>query len=271
MPEDTKPQSKIRIVKSREGRLFRDKAETQAAFDAGGFGGFPWRIAQYRDGWVITDAPGTGPLQPAPKPKPQNEGRRNLAPARGQFEAARTPQQHKETQERSLGVEERDDVMVAYDEIVMCPKCGLRVDDRRQGERCYGSYIREGKSFVCDGFFGEDVSQKKEVYKWTKFGPMSSEYDDEDVRLGCNNDWLVIKRGVWVPLPGRFLEVAQHAHRVKHVKKAGHDRKVPVPIQQYTFITKDDPCGREDFEKYKREGSIARRRARDRAADDDAA
>lgn len=97
-----------------------------------------------------------------------------------------------------------------------------------------------------------------EQFKWVKFHSKSNPMDPDEVVLACNGEVLQIRRNERIPLPQRFLEVAEHARYRHFTQEPGRDRKVDREIHKYPFDVQGD-CTLADFVRWKKAGTKATR------------
>lgn len=97
-----------------------------------------------------------------------------------------------------------------------------------------------------------------ETFHWVRFHNKSNPMDPDEVVLGVNGEVLVIQRNQRVPVPKRFLEVADHARYRHFTQEPGKDRKMDREIHKYPY----DILGtatRGDFLGWKQKGTRANR------------
>lgn len=104
----------------------------------------------------------------------------------------------------------------------------------------------------------QPVAPTAEPYKWVRFHSMANPDDPKDVILACNGEVLQIRRNETIPLPQRFLEIADHSRYLHYTQEPGKDRKADREILKYPFDTLGD-SSREDFVRFKKSGTKATR------------
>jgi len=103
---------------------------------------------------------------------------------------------------------------------------------------------------------GRETGEEK--YTWVIFQSRSNPIDTVNVPLTVNGECLVVKRNERVPMPERFLECADHTRQPHYTQEPGDTRKVVTWIKTYGY-ERLGPATREDFEKFRREGTKATR------------
>jgi len=104
------------------------------------------------------------------------------------------------------------------------------------------------------------AAPEPEKYFWVSFHTKSNAQDPEEVILGCNGEVLQITRGKVIPIPQRFLEVADHSRFKHYNQEPGKDRKVDREIHKYPYEIKREAT-KADFVTWKRRGTIETRQA----------
>lgn len=104
----------------------------------------------------------------------------------------------------------------------------------------------------------QDAPGRSEPYKWVRFHHKSNPMDPDEVVLGVNGEVLIVRRNERVPMPQRFLEVADHATYRHFTQEPGRDRKVDREIHKYPYDVLGEAT-REDFIRWKRAGTKATR------------
>lgn len=95
-----------------------------------------------------------------------------------------------------------------------------------------------------------------DVVWWVIFSEKSATHQTRDVELGVNGEMLVIQRGKRVPVPEKFLEVADHAKYPIWKQEPGEVRKVAGYVLTYPY-QKLDRATLKDFTDFKKDGAEA--------------
>jgi len=93
----------------------------------------------------------------------------------------------------------------------------------------------------------------KEQYFEVVFAEKGHQNDTRDVQLTVNGECLVIKRGVTVVVPQRFLECADHTLYPEYEQEPGKDRKITSWVKTYQY-NKLREATREEFDRMKKKG-----------------
>lgn len=92
------------------------------------------------------------------------------------------------------------------------------------------------------------------------FAEKSNDNDTTDVPLCVNGEQLVIKRGVPVILPDRFLECADRTKHPIYRQEPNKDRKIEAWIQTYHY-SKLREASWDEFRRFKKKGDQIAREA----------
>lgn len=99
-----------------------------------------------------------------------------------------------------------------------------------------------------------------ERYQKVRFHNRQNDSESEQVELGVNGEWLIVKRNVPVTIPERFVECARHARHPVYHQVPGEPRQQRGEVQTFPFD--DLGVGRkEDFDKMREEGTLATKQA----------
>lgn len=102
--------------------------------------------------------------------------------------------------------------------------------------------------------------KKGEQYRKVRFHNRQNDSESEQVELGVNGEWLIVKRNVPVTIPERFIECARHARHPVYHQVPGEPRQQRGEVQTFPF----DDLGvgqKEDFDKMRQEGTLATKQA----------
>lgn len=94
---------------------------------------------------------------------------------------------------------------------------------------------------------------QREPVKKVRFHNKSNPMDPDTVVLAVNGDSLQIQRNVVVPVPQRFLEVADHAVYKHYSLQPGQERKVDRVIQKFPYDVLGESSW-DEFRRWKRDG-----------------
>jgi len=98
--------------------------------------------------------------------------------------------------------------------------------------------------------------QKAPVEKvfWVKFHDKSSKEQTQDVQLGVKGEFIIIQRGVRVPLLNRYVEAAKNAFKVTFEQEPNKPRMTTGSVLEYPFDTFEEAT-MEDWLNFKKNGT----------------
>ena len=122
-------------------------------------------------------------------------------------------------------------------------------------EKAVATLRRMQEAVVEDRVDHRLQSYANEEYFWVMFAARQHANDSENVELSHNGDRITVQREKLVPLPQRFLHVADCAvQRVFAPTERGTTPYKVAGVIRRRPYRKEGPATRADFEKYLREG-----------------
>jgi hypothetical protein len=155
----------------------------------------------------------------------------------------------KESQEPHIILNEGEPWQTAEDAEAALAAMGLNHDTNEVVAIEQGGYAIEG-----DGKKNPPVKPWVEEYWVVIFSPKSSPNDTDDVELMVNGETLLIQREKEVPVPGRFLECADHGFYEKFSQEPGKSRKVTGKVHYYPY-TRIRQTTKEEFDRLHKAGT----------------
>lgn len=90
-----------------------------------------------------------------------------------------------------------------------------------------------------------------EKYYWVTFNAKTDKYQPDCVVLTCNGEVLQIKRSIKVPVPRRYLEIADHATYPEVSQRPNEQRKIVAYVTKYPYMNHGEATEKEYTEAWK--------------------